>query len=90
VTQPKVKVEIPSFQAAKELSVELRVTGPNAETLLKAMGVRPEDMQVTKSVEGPTIQATVHPFGSMTAAEYTKWTLHLLRKKLSDHWWCRW
>lgn len=83
---PEPKIEVPSYEDAKQLTIELRVVGTDGAALPIALGVPLCDMTFQEA----RVIAQVRPFASMTEEEYTKWVADLLRHKLSEHWWVRW
>lgn len=87
----KIQIEVPSYEQAKTLAVELRVEGGDDHALLTSLLVDPATIRVQEPVNGPSAtMATVYPFASMTEAEYSTWVAELLRRKLSEHWHHRW
>lgn len=87
---PKIQLRVPSYEVARDLSVELTVEGPDGAALLVMLGVAPEDVVTTQPVNGPlTSTGAVRPF-TLTEAGYASWVGEWMRNKVSEHWTYRW
>ncbi len=85
------KIEGPSYECGKELTIEIRVQGREGQFLLEQLGVSSRHVKAAETAEGtPVYTATVRPFARLTGPAYAKWIEDLLRRKLSEHWSYRW
>lgn len=88
----KYSLEVPSYEEACKLAVELRVRGEDGGLLIEGLGCLSDQADVLKPVNGgPTLTTvTVYPFRQMSEERYTRWVEDLLRERLAERWSARW